>query len=31
MLRLLEAHYLGGRLKLAEQAIMKLNARYGAA
>ena len=26
---ILEAHYLGGRLELAEQAIVKLNAQYG--
>jgi integrase len=26
---ILEAHYLGGRLELAEQAIVKLNERYG--
>jgi integrase len=26
---ILEAHYLGGRVDLAEQAILKLNARYG--
>jgi integrase len=26
---ILEAHYLGGRVELAEQAMMKLDARYG--
>jgi hypothetical protein len=26
---ILEAHYLGGRVKLAEQAIVKLDAKYG--
>jgi hypothetical protein len=26
---ILEAHYLGGKLELAEQAIVKLNAQYG--
>jgi hypothetical protein len=26
---ILEAHYLGGRPELAEQAIVKLNAQYG--
>ena len=26
---ILEAHYLGGRTELAEQAIMKLDAKYG--
>jgi hypothetical protein len=26
---ILEAHYLGGRVELAEQAMIKLDARYG--